>query len=538
MNYKTGSSKDVVNTGTQLKRAIGFWQLVMIGLGGVIGSGWLLGAMYAAKAAGPASIISWIIGGLFFLVIALIFAELGMVKSEAGALVRYPFYSNGAFLAAMVGWGIWAGHLTNPPLEATAVTQYISSVIPGLYAGNVLSGFGVLTAMGFMALFVLVNYFGVKLFAITNQWVTTIKFIVPVITIIALFSTGLQGGNNFSNASYGGFAPYGYAPALGAIATAGLVFAYTGFRNILNMSGETKNPKKTIPRALITVILISMALYILLEVAFIGALPGGNLIHGWHGINLTSPFAQLALAINFSWLYTIILADSVYSPAGSSLVYTAGNARMVHALSNNRFLPKFIGKIDSKWAIPRRALILNYFLGLLLLIPLKSWIAIISLLGTMGVYTLSYAAVPLLVFRKSGITQDDSKLKAMEILAPIGFVLGTLIIYWAGFPHLYLGSIIMLIGVFYYLITFAFRKEKPKHFREGIWFAVYIVFVLGFSYIGSFHGLGIVPSPYDSIVVAIVSLGIMYWGVKSGISYVKANDIKELMNLEPMPLLD
>ena len=59
------------------KRDLGYWQLTAIGLGGVIGSGWLLGALYAANAAGPASLITWVVGGLALLVIALVMVELG-----------------------------------------------------------------------------------------------------------------------------------------------------------------------------------------------------------------------------------------------------------------------------------------------------------------------------------------------------------------------------------------------------------------------------------------------------------------------------
>lgn len=72
----------------------------------MIGSGWLFSSMYAAQAAGPAALISWVIGGVLMLLVALVFAELGMVRPESGGLVRYPLYSNGRLAATVVGFAM------------------------------------------------------------------------------------------------------------------------------------------------------------------------------------------------------------------------------------------------------------------------------------------------------------------------------------------------------------------------------------------------------------------------------------------------
>src|ERR1700758_5798409 len=84
-----------------LRRSLGFWQLTAIGFSGVIGSGWLLGAMYAAQFAGPESIVSWVIGGGVLALIALVMAALGGVKPEAGGDGRRPFSSHGRAAAEL-----------------------------------------------------------------------------------------------------------------------------------------------------------------------------------------------------------------------------------------------------------------------------------------------------------------------------------------------------------------------------------------------------------------------------------------------------
>ena len=119
---------------------------------------------------------------------------------------------------------------------------------PGLYdvAKEQLNNIGILAAMVLMIFFVVFNYFGVKLFAVTNNIITTIKFIVPVLTIIAFFMTGFHSPENFSSQ---GFAPSGYSAGLSAILTTGIFFAYTGFGNVIMMSGEVVNPRRNIPLA-------------------------------------------------------------------------------------------------------------------------------------------------------------------------------------------------------------------------------------------------------------------------------------------------
>src|SRR6195952_4055776 len=163
---------------SHLKQRLSYWSLVATGIGSVIGSGWLFSAMYAAQTAGPASIIAWGIGGAVMLAVALVFAELGMVHPESGGLVRYPLYSNGRFAASIVGWSMWVTYVANPPTEASGVVQYASSYIPGLFDHDQLTFAGILVAIALMAVFVLVNYFGVQFFARSNNIVTAVKIFI------------------------------------------------------------------------------------------------------------------------------------------------------------------------------------------------------------------------------------------------------------------------------------------------------------------------------------------------------------------------
>lgn len=509
-----------------LQRRLGYWSLTAAAIGGVIGSGWLFGAMYAAKAAGPESVVAWIVGGFAMLLIALVFGELSMVKPEAGGLVRYPQYTNGSLVATLAGWAMWLGFVANPPTEAAGVVQYASKFWPGLYANSRLTLSGIFVAVILMILFVVINYFGVHVFARTNTIITAIKLVVPSLTLIAMLVSGFHPANL---TQHGGFAPYGWTAGLSSIATSGVIFAYTGFRNPVDLGGEAKNPRKTIPAALVTSILISIVLYIGLQFAFVGAVPTKMLASGWHGIQFNSPFADLAVGINLMWLYWILMADSMISPAGSSFVYTAANARNIYALAKNGIAPKYFLNIHKRFGVPTRALVLNFIVGLLYLFPLKSWHDIISITGVLAVFTFSAGPVSAMVFRRVGLTTKELRFKGMNWIAPTAFVVSSLIIYWVPWPTLGKSWPIMLVGLIVYAITHVAAKRQGKEWSGGVWMMVYILFLYAFSSIGSFSGAGWIPAPWDSVIVAVVSLAVFYWGVSSGVRYMKATgELQEL----------
>ncbi|HEX4252665.1 MAG TPA: APC family permease [Pseudonocardia sp.] len=509
----------------KFRRTLGFWSLVAAGLGSVIGSGWLFASMYAAQDAGPASLIAWVIGGVLMLAVALVFAELGISRPESGGLVRYPLYSNGRLVAGIVGWCFWISYLANPPTEAAGVVQYASSYLPGVYSGHRLTGLGVLLAIGLMAVFVLVNYFGVKIFARTNNIITAVKILIPTATVILLIASGFD-GRNFTRA--GGFAPYGYSAALGTIATAGIVFAYTGFRNIVELSGEVINPRRHIPAALVTTILVTIALYLGLEFAYLGGVPAELLGGGWHGVNLDSPYAQLAMVLGMPYLYWTLIADSMISPSGSGIVYTAANARNAYGLAKNGFFPAWVCQVNDRWGVPRRALLVNFVVGVAFLLPLPSWHAITAAMGSLAVFTFSIGSISLMAFRRAGVTGPGDRLGGMAVLAPAVFVISALVIVWVPWPKLLESAPVVAIGLIWYLVTVARRPGTSRaltqdEVRAGLWIVVHLVFLYAVSALGSFQGLGVIPAPWDSVLVAVVSLAIYVWGVSAGVAYLAAH---------------
>lgn len=110
-----------------MPRKISLFSIVMLTLSSIIGSGWLFGSGMAAQIAGPAAIISWILGGVIIGVIALNYIELGTMFPTTGGMSQYASFSHGPLLGFVAGWANWISLLTIIPIEAVAAVQYMSS---------------------------------------------------------------------------------------------------------------------------------------------------------------------------------------------------------------------------------------------------------------------------------------------------------------------------------------------------------------------------------------------------------------------------
>src|SRR5580693_5237778 len=169
----------------KLKRSVGFYGLMFVSLGSIIGSGWLLGALNAAQVAGPASILSWILAACMLSLLALTYAELGATYPVAGGSGRFPYYSHGPIAGFTAGWAAWLQAVFIAPIEVLAAITYVNSVgwvnvhfnminRAGDKAG-LLNGAGLVVAIVLMALFTAMNLAGAKFVSESNIFVVLWK---------------------------------------------------------------------------------------------------------------------------------------------------------------------------------------------------------------------------------------------------------------------------------------------------------------------------------------------------------------------------
>ncbi len=543
-NNETRGEESLINLEKGLKRELSFLDLTMSSLGAIIGSGWLFAAFTAAYIAGPSAIFSWVIGGVIVLLIGLVYTELGSMIPESGAIARYTQYSHGHLTSFIIGWAAIIAYASVPAVEAEATVEYLSHFIPSLYVNATLTTSGLLLSAVLIVLFFLVNYFGIKMFARINTPLTMWKFFMPTFTIIVLLIVGIH-GVNFSKVA--GFMPLKSSGMLSAVASAGIVFSYLGFRQAVDLAGEAKNPQRDVPRALIISIVIGIILYTMLQVVFIGALPTAVLGKGWGALvhNSTiagAPFAELAIMGGLSWLSALLFVDAFLSPAGTGSIYLASTTRVLDALGRNGYLPKGVTKINPKTGIPTIALIVSAIVSMLFLAPFPAWQSLVAIISGATVFTYMVGPVSATVFRR---TMPDVprpiRLPGLAWIAPLAFIGASLIIYWDGWvaDEKLLG--IILIGVVLYLIISAIiprtiARPSLQSFKSSVWLVVYLLFMLAMSYYGSGvfaapanHGKGFVPYPWDLVVIAVFSLGFYYWGVRSGYRSKAADEVMEAL---------
>src|SRR5215467_6010815 len=532
-----------------LKREMGLIGATWASVTSLIGSGWLFGSWKGAYSAGTSAILAWVIGGIAVIILALIHAELGGMYPVSGGTARFPHFSFGSIAGISFGFFSWVQAVTVAPIEVFAVMQYAAGFHWGFFPGLFNPNNGEVTGSGFvwsiilMALFTGLNFFAMRLFNKINAGITWWKVAIPVLAIIILFTQFHS--SNFG--SHGGFFAEGIKAMFAAIPGAGIVFAYLGFEQADQLAGEIKNPQRNLPRAIIYAILIATAIYVLLQVVFIGALKPGELSHGWAALSTNSslelgPLAFIAGAAGIAWFATVLRVDAVISPSGTGLIYQTSTSRVGYGLSRNRYFPPFFGWVDKR-GIPWFSLILSFVFGLVFLLPFPSWSSLVGLVTSASV--LMYAGAPLsLGALRKQVPDADRPYRApgATVLAPLAFCIANLLIYWSGLETIWKLGVVLVIGYVIIGVCMAFDpKRPPLDWSSAIWLPVYLVGMGIISWQGQFSGgatapplnTNHIPFAIDALVVAGFSLVIYYWAMATRLPREEMQNLVGRQSAEP-----
>jgi amino acid transporter len=513
------------------KRRVGWFTLALLTFTGMVGSGWLFASYYAAQAAGPLAIGSWIVAGVATVLVGLTFIELGVTRPIAGGNVRWPSMLSGPFVGVMVGWVLLLQTAFGTPSEASGLLQYASRWWPALAANGKLTLVGLVMAVVVLLIFTVINWFGVLLMTRISNTITIFKMVVPVLTIILLFVSGFDPSNTTAG---GGIAPFGAGAMLTAVIGAGLIYSFGGIQSASIMAGETRNPRRDIPIGTFVGFGAAFVVYILLQASFIWTLPHAELAKaGWHGLNFESPFAQLAGLLNLGWLVQLLIVDGVISPGGGLIMGLGLSARNTYGIAQARVLPKWAAKVNAKTGIPTNALVLNLVISLVFLFLFQSWQGLVASLGFY--FAVSYAIIAV----AAGVSRKDPRLqvpvwsRAMPVIAPIAFIVSGLILYWSGWSQVWIGVLLFLIAV--PIAVFIMLRDRkvftPRLLLRGLWFLVFMLFILVMSAIGSFGGGGWLPQPVDSIVMGVASAGFYWWGYRDSVAWLRSTSADEALGV-------
>lgn len=506
----------------QLNRRFSPVSLLMLSINGMLGSAWLFAPLYAAKIAGSASVVAWLVGGLATALIALTFAELSTLMPVAGGTAQIPQLSHGTFTSFILSWLAWLSALTMAPIEVQAVLQYASTYFNSLV--HIVNGVPTLTTIGLvwatiiMFALCVANVASFKGLVRFNFALFLFKVAVIILAVVYLLKASYN-PSNFSDIT-SVFSVSGWQAILTAVSTGGIAFAFTGFKHGVELAGETKNLNIAIPLAIVGSVLCCMILYIGLQVAFIGALNPEALSNGWVNINFMGdigPFAGLAAGLGLAWLLKLLYVDAVISPLGAGLIYVTSTSRILYAMSEIGFVPPFLKRL-SKNGMPLAAIAVNFAIGMFLFLPFPGWQSMVGFLVSGMVISYAMGPVALLCLRKELPNETRLfKLPLANTLCLLAFYFCSLISYWTGWDTMYKLGIAIAIGATLFMIAY-FRgklKDNVVWFRSAIWVVPYISGLLLISYLGAFGGQNVIPFGWDFLVIAVFSAIVLYLAVLS-----------------------
>jgi amino acid transporter len=319
-----------------LIRGIRRWDLVAMSINGIIGAG-IFGLPSKAHAlVGPYSLIAFVVCAMVVALIVLCFAEVGSRFSETGGPYLYAREAFGSIAGFEVGWLMWLARVTAFAANCNLLIDYLSYFRPGIGAGAPRAAAIIAVAVALTA----VNVVGVRNAALFGN-VFTIGKLVPIALFIGAGLFFLDRGN-FSPPPAPAFSSFSQATLL-------LVYAFTGFEMAMIPAGETRDPQRNLPFALLTSLALVAVVYILIQVVCVGTLP-----------ELAASKRPLADASE-RFLGPIgaaaVTAGAAISIVGNLILIILAAARLPFAMAADRKLPRVFAATHDRFRTPHVAII-------------------------------------------------------------------------------------------------------------------------------------------------------------------------------------
>jgi APA family basic amino acid/polyamine antiporter len=321
----------------KLKRNVGLLGATSVGIANIIGAGIFVISGVAAGLAGPSVILSFFLAGIIALLTALSSAELASMITETGAAYAFTKKAFGRVPSFFVGWFKYFDYMAGAAAVSIGFAAYFTALF-GLSGPLPL----ILTAVGLPVFFTVLNVIGVKESANATSIMVVIKLVALTLLIGA---SGLYLLQFFDIAHFTPLFPNGINGMFNG--TAVIFFSFLGFNTIAMMAEETKNPEKTIPRALILAFVVTFILYMAIAVLEIGIL-------NWQDLGTSaSPLEDLARAITTNPFFLSFIAFSALIATASVVLSSIlGGTRASFAMGRDRLLPQQLDRISKRFCTP------------------------------------------------------------------------------------------------------------------------------------------------------------------------------------------
>lgn len=466
---------------SQLKRVLGKWSLTAIGIGAIIGGGiFVLTGTGAYYNAGPALALSFVIAGIACVFAALCYAEFASILPVEGSAYAYAYGTVGEIFAWIIGWGLILEYAMGSMTVAVSWSGYFSKLLkmfglhlpaylttdPQTYlaAGN--SGFS-MNLPAFLIVFFVISILvrGTKGAAKANNFIVMLKVSAIIFVIIA--------GAFFINpANWTPFIPdptiitengvshsaYGFG---GVVAGASAIFfAYVGFDAVSTQAGEAINPKKDVPFAIITSLVICTLLYILVSLVLTGMMHYTDFNPlGKYPDAIKAPVAYAFDIAGQAWAGYIITIAATVGLISVLMVMIMGQSRIFLGMSKDGLIPATFSKVNPKTGVPtKNLLILSVVIATVASLTPINDLAHMTSFGTLFAFTMVCVAVWVLRVREPNL-QRNFKVPALPLVACLGIAINVYLIFNLSHEAKLYSFIWLILG---FIIYFLYSKKHSK----------------------------------------------------------------------------
>jgi basic amino acid/polyamine antiporter, APA family len=325
----------------ELIRALTLTDAIGVGLGAIIGAGIFVVTGVAAGVSGPAFIVGLVIAGIIASFNGLSSAQLAAVYPQSGGTYEYGYQLLSPAFGFSAGWMFLISKLSAAGVVAIGFGSYFYQLLPIAPP--------LIFSVAAVILLTFANLLGI-------QKVGRVNIIIVTITLLSLLYLIFSGIPSIERSNFTPFAPFGMVGI--AEASALLFFAFTGYARIATLAEEVKDPRRTIPKAVIITIITAIILYALVSIVAIGVIGSERMAHS------KSPLQMVTSFLSTPGVNTIITIGASTAMLGVLLSQILGVSRMMLAMSRRNDLSKIFARIHNKSKVPYMGIL---FTGLVIL---------------------------------------------------------------------------------------------------------------------------------------------------------------------------
>lgn len=469
-----------------LKRTLGPVNLIMLGIGAIIGAGLFVRTAAAiADRSGPSVTLAFIVAGFGCAFAGLCYAEFASMIPVAGSAYTYSYCTMGEMVAWIIGWDLVLEYAVGAATVSIAWSEYFNRVldwfglrIPYAWSHSPLEHMGGehgiinLPAIFILLLLSALLIKGTKESAMVNGFIVVLKVAI-VLLVIAIGWGFINPANHtpFIPAPTTYVTPQGithhYGGILGILGAAGVVFfAYIGFDAVSTAAQEAKNPKRDMPIGILGSLVICTVLYVL----FAYVLSGVATVQDFRS---TGREASVAFAITkymhgYEWLSKSVTVAILAGFSSVILVMLLGQSRVFYSMSNDGLVPKVFSEIHPRFRTPYKSNMLFFvFTGLFAAFLPEDIVGEMTSIGTLFAFVLVCIGVWILRRKRPDLPRAF-KVPAVPVVSTLGVIICGAMIYGLGWTNWLRLGVWLVIGlVFYFGYGTRHSKVQALHAAAG-----------------------------------------------------------------------